>query len=398
MDIWVRDKYSLEFPICFMHYGRVFNNEKQTCSQERFDLHLTGFLFLIATLSSIFHNSLDVLVHDGYTTLFKSLLFLIFASLIVNSKLHLQALMWACVLSVAATAAKQGIKVAVSGGNHVVYGMSSTFNDNNLSAFATLMTIPMCLYLISQHKNSKIFVLGLIGAICSSIIFVLGSDSRGGLLGLLVLFGFYFLKSKHKFLLSTIALILGVFALGLLDDEWFDRMQTITEANEDSSFQGRLIAWKLSILLAIQSPIWGAGFDSVAYGPVWQGVMGYWNLVSFIPSPYPTKGHVAHSIYFQVLGDLGFVGFFLFFGIIMTAYRRFKSYTKLSIPNNKSDWLSEASVYLRLALVCYLVSGAALSVAYNEMTLLLIALAIRFNAIKEPFAAHVKPIKGGTRV
>lgn len=381
-------RWNMLFALCTM-IAYVISKHKPQRQQDK--LYTLLFFFLvIATLSTLFHNSIDAIVQARYVTLVKSLVFLLFASLIINSKLHIEAVLWACVLSVAATSAKQGIKVVMSGGGHVVYGISSTFNDNNLSAFATLVTIPMCIYLIAQYKHSKILQLGLVGLVCSSVIFVLGSDSRGGLLGLLALGGFYFFKSKHKLLMTSVAFVLGVFALSLMDDQWFERMNTIKEADQDESFQGRLIAWKLSILLAIQSPIWGAGFDSVAVRSVWTGVLQYWDLVSFIPSNFPEKGHVAHSIYFQVLGDIGFVGFFLFFGIIATCYFRFKRYSRQS-DNDELKWLYEVSTYLRLSLVCYFVAGAALSVAYNEMTMLMVALAIVFNRIIQKHSPKALP-------
>jgi O-antigen ligase len=161
-----------------------------------------------------------------------------------------------------------------------------------------------------------------------------------------------------------------------MDASWFERMNTIKDANEDGSFMGRVMAWKLSILMALNSPIWGGGFDAVAYGPTWRGLLSQWHLVSWIPSPVPVKGYVAHSIYFQVLGDMGFVGFFVFFSMIWVTYRKYK---KLMRSPSSSEWLKTVSMYCTIAIVCYLVAGAALSVAYNEIILMLIALSMRLS-------------------
>jgi len=366
-------RWNMIFALCTM-VGYVFMKNKP---KVRFNGIFVSMIFLLilATLASFFHQGFGIVVWARWDSFFKAVIFFVFVFLIVEKKLHVDALMWACVLSVTATAAKQGAKVFFSGGGHVVYGMSSTFSDNNLSAFATLMCIPLTLYLIAVYKDKFILKWGLIGAVGVSVIFILGSDSRGGLLGLLVLAGYYYLKSNKKGVLTVAFLLVGALGLSLMDASWFERMNTITEATEDNSFMGRVIAWKFAILMALSDPLTGGGFDSIAYRPTWSALMSKWHLLSFIETPYPTKGHVAHSIYFQVLGDLGILGFVLFFGILASTMSVIKK--QLKRVQSSKDGAQEVPVelYLRLALICYFVAGAALSVAYNEMVFMIIAVA-----------------------
>lgn len=359
--------------------GYVFMKNKPKVEFSSIFVMMT-LLLILATLSSIFHSGFDVLVWASWERFFKAYIFFVFTYLIVDRKHHVEALMWACVFSITATAAKQGLKVFFSGGGHVVYGMSTTFNDNNLSAFATLVCIPLTAYLLWLYKDRIYIKFALLGAIFTSVLFVLGTDSRGGFVGLLVLFGFYFLKSKQKIPIAFMAIIAGVVGLSLMDASWFDRMSTINEATEDSSFMGRVIAWKLSILMALQSPFLGGGFDAIAYRPTWTALLANWDAVSFISSPIPEKGHVAHSIYFQVLGDLGFLGFFLFFFIVFKASRNYKSIRKFT---NQDDWEFNFARFAGIALICFLAAGAALSVAYNEITLTLFALSAKVLILVE---------------
>lgn len=360
-------RWNMIFALCTM-VGYVFMKNKPKVKFNGIFVSMICLLIL-ATLASFFHQGFDLLVWQRWDSFLKASIFFVFVFLIVEKKLHVEALMWACVLSVTATAAKQGFKVFFSGGGHVVYGMSSTFNDNNLSAFATLMCIPFTLYLISLYKDKFLFKWGLVGAIGVSVIFILGSDSRGGLLGLLVLAGYYFLKSNKKGVLTLAFLVVGAVGLSLMDASWFERMNTITDATEDGSFMGRVIAWKFAILMAINDPLTGGGFDAIAYRPTWSGLMSQWSMLSFIETPYPQTGHVAHSIYFQVLGDLGIVGFVLFFSII---WKAFKVMGKMAENN---DWTAEVAIYLKLSIICFLTAGAALSVAYNEIMFMLIGVA-----------------------
>jgi probable O-glycosylation ligase (exosortase A-associated) len=359
-------RWNMIFALCTI-VGYVFMKNKRKVKVNGLFMSMIA-LTLLATIASIFHQGFDLQVWDRWERFVKAIVFFVFVFLIVDKKLHVEALMWACVLSVTASAAKQGFKVFFSGGSHVVYGMSSTFNDNNLSAFATLMCIPLMLYLIALYKDKFIFKWGLIGAVGVSVVFILGSDSRGGLLGLLTLAGFFFLKSNRKGSLIVAFLVVGAVGLSLMDASWFERMNTITEATEDSSFMGRVIAWKFAILMAINDPLTGGGFDAIAYKPTWTGLMSQWSMLSFIETPYPKVGHVAHSIYFQVLGDLGFLGFILFYSIIWKTYRVMNQLAK------QDDWTGEIAVYFKLSIICFLVAGAALSVAYNEIVFMIIGL------------------------
>jgi hypothetical protein len=45
----------------------------------------------------------------------------------------------------------------------------------------------------------------------------------------------------------------------LMTEEWFKSMDTIHHAGQDGSFMERVVAWKIATLIALDSPILGAG-------------------------------------------------------------------------------------------------------------------------------------------
>lgn len=328
--------------------------------------------FLHATLSTIFNIGFDPHVWQEWEYLFKSIVFFIFVVLIVHKKIHIEALMWACVFSISIRAAGDGVSVLLSGGGHVVRGLSPTFPDNNLSALATLMCLPMLFYLYTQYKQHILFKAGLLGLIFTNVLFVLGSDSRGGFLGLLVLAGYFFVKSKKKVPILIGLTLISLIGLSVMDNAWFDRMNTIQNANQDGSFMSRVVSWKVALLLAIENPIFGGGFDAAAYKPTWQALVLNFDKVNFIPSPEPKVTHVSHSIYFQVLGDLGFIGLILFLIILNKTYQQFNFLRK----SKGEAWLTSLGTFMTLSIVAFAVSGAALNAAYNEIFLMLVGLAI----------------------
>lgn len=330
-------------------------------------------LFIHATFSSLLHIGFDLHVWQEWEYLLKATVFGVFVALIVKKKQHFVALAWACALSIGARAAIDGMKVVVSGGGHVAGGISPTFNDNNLSAMATLVCLPLLFFLYSEYKKYLFFKVALIAFIVTNVIFVLGSDSRGGLLGLLVLAGFFFMKSKHKFKISLGIVVLGVIGLSLMDAAWFERMESIKTAKEDGSFMGRVISWKLATILAIQNPIFGGGFDASSYGPTWTLLTYDFYMLSFIATPEPHTVHVAHSIYFQVLGDLGFVGLCIYMSLLYAAYRIFSSVRKKPLLK---DWEQSFSTYVTLSIIAFAFAGAALSAAYNPLFFMLVGLTV----------------------
>jgi probable O-glycosylation ligase (exosortase A-associated) len=111
---------------------------------------------------------------------------------------------------------------------------------------------------------------------------------------------FLWLKSSNKMTLGVLIVVMAPLMLLMMPSKWFDRIDTINTYEEDSSAMGRINAWKMATNLAMDRPLTGGGFE--IYDP---GVF-----MQYAPNPYDI--HAAHSIYFQVLGEHGFVGLFLY--------------------------------------------------------------------------------------
>ena len=326
---------------------------------------------LQVTLSSFTHIGSENEVWREYEFFIKSIIFFVFICLIVNKPLHIEALLWACVMSIGARACIEGMKFVHSGGGHVVRSISTMFSDNNLGALASLMVIPMMIYLYTRYQH-KLIKFGLGSFIFLNVMFIIGSDSRGGFLGLLVLGAYFFWKSQRKGIVLVLLIFFGLVVLQVADQNWMERMQTIENAGEDGSFMSRLIVWKLSLLLALKHPILGGGFNAVAYFPTWVVLVADFNTLSFIPSPNPSTLYVAHSIYFQVLGDTGFVGFTWYGFILLLTFTGLNKVRK----NTQDEWAKTLVIYLQLSFVAFAVAGAALSAAYNSIFLFIVGLTI----------------------
>ena len=331
------------------------------------------FFFIWSTISSILTISNPDVVWFEWNVFFKIVIFYVLCILTIKTKHHVNVFMWAISLSAAYFGAGEGLKYFVTIGGHTIEGIpGSRLSDRNELALALNMTIPIIIFLFTQTK-SKWLKIALAGAISLNVLAILGSYSRGGLLGLLVLAGYFFLQSKRKVLVS----ILLIFAVSIsslfVSDEWTERMDTIETMDQDASFLGRVLAWKQATLMAIDHPIFGGGFKAGQNQVIWIMYEPEFYKLDFIVDTSGftvNKAKAAHSIYFQVLGDQGFVGLCIFLIILLVAYRKLSWVTK----HSQDEWVINLARMLKVSLVAYCAGGAALSLPYFDLSFALFAL------------------------
>jgi putative inorganic carbon (hco3(-)) transporter len=264
----------------------------------------------------------------------------------------------------------------VTAGGHKVWGPgTSNIADNNAFALAIIMTIPIVIYLFT-HSRNVLLRSALAGGIFLLIVAVIGTASRGGLVGILALGAWILLTTKRKFAFLVLGLPMALIALTFAPDVWYQRMSTIESASDDSSFMGRVIAWKINTLAAIDHPLTGAGFQSTNDLGIWLHYAREFSTLDFIPTPPPdpVAAHAAHSIYFQVLGDMGFVGLAIFLLLLMAAWRNSSITVARSRNRPELRWAGDLARTFQYCLVPYMVSGAALNMAYFDLTFSIVAL------------------------
>ena len=367
-------------------------------NKNKLELSSTGTLVLLffawTTVSSCFAMAPSEIVWNFWNDFLKTVLLFVLITLVMSKKRHIDFLLWCLVLSIGFYAALEGLKFIASGGGHKIEGLPGhTLGDRNELAVAFAMMLPICFYLLAEYgKKSMLIRFGLIGLLLLLVIAIIGTQSRGGTIALAVVGAYLFFKSKHKILLLVTSLVLGSLFYGLIPSDWFNRMDTMQNIGGDSSFMGRVVAWKLSLILALQHPFVGGGFKSLEYWPVWTMLSMDFNSISFFPTgnafPDPKGSHAAHSIYFQVLGEHGFVGLLLFVSMLITAFRKAgkvgEAVTKIGGP----QWIINLATTIRLSLFAYCVGAAALSFAYFDMTYALFALVLVLEKRILPALTH----------
>jgi len=333
---------------------------------------------LIATLFSKEKKSLPItgltvfwmlfILWMGFTTLFalnpdqaleqlikvvKIQLIIFFTLMLIHNKEQVIALLWVIVGSIGFFGVKGGLFTIATAGAFRVWGPPGSFiEDNNELAVALLMLLPLIYYLKTQVTNvwaQRGLLLSML--LCGLSVFA--SYSRGAFLTIGVMSLYLLLRTKNKVIILALLFIGGVLVLSFLPSQWHERISTIQEYEQDASAMGRINAWTYSVNVA-NDRLTGGGFNS-------------WSTLTFqIYAPNPNSVHAAHSIYFGVLGDHGWIGLLLFLTILLLAWR-----TSVWIRKNTRDmadlkWAYDFAYYFQISMVAYCVGGAFLSLAYFD--------------------------------
>ncbi len=279
--------------------------------------------------------------------------------LLITDQKKIDFLIWVIVGSIGFYSVKGGVFTVMTGGVSRVYGPPGGFiQENNSLALATLMVVPLILYLFRISTNTWI-KMALCGAILLSLISALGSQSRGALLSIIAVCGYFWISSRYKVATGLAIIVLAFVGFNFMPESWHDRMNTIQNYEQDSSAMGRINAWWYAFNVA-NDRVTGAGLNS-------------WNLESFYKyAPNPLDVHAAHSIYFGVLADHGWPGLIMFLLIILMAWRNL-SFVIRQASGTPMAYLAGA---IKVSLVAYMSGGAFLSLAYFDLPWHLYAISI----------------------
>lgn len=325
--------------------------------------------FIQTTITSFYALAPSFIVWGDWENFSKVILFFIFTSLIIRSRNQFNFFIWAIVLSISFMGFVEGLKYISSGGYHHIKGPSGNIlSDNNHMAVALCMTLPLISYLIPE-TNEKLIKNGLRVMFVICIIAILGTYSRGGFIGLVIVLGYFLLKTQHKIKGIITIVFVGILASVYVSSSWINRMDSIDNPMDSGSFTTRINSWKIHTLMALDRPFVGGGFKGALMGEQWRRLAVDIDKFDFIPTPPPgNKGWAAHSIYFQALGDQGFPGLFLFLSIIFLCFMKLTSIEKYYLNlGSKEDWHSNLAKMIKVSLMAYCVAGAAVSLAYVEL-------------------------------
>jgi probable O-glycosylation ligase (exosortase A-associated) len=290
---------------------------------------------------------------------------MVFATfLLIWDRWRLDGLIWTIAVSIGFYGVKGGIFTIVTGGNDRVHGPEYTYiQDNNDLALALVAVIPMMRYLQLRSGN-KWIRFGLSAAMLLCTVAVLGSYSRGGMVALVTVMILMVMKSRKRVLFGLLLIVAITLALKVMPQQWFDRMNSIKQYQQDNSALGRFNAWSFAWNVASHHPLTGGGFR----------VFTKSNFEIYAPDP--TDFHEAHNIFFKVLGEHGFPGVILFILLWVTSWGSARWIRKATRGDPDLLWASDLASMLQVSLAGYMLGGSFLNLAYFALPYHLMAIVV----------------------
>ena len=315
----------------------------------------------IATLFAI-HPEISV---PRWEEVAKILLMTVVTTCIVQSRDRIQQLVWVIVGSVGFYGLRGGIFTILTGGNYRVWGPPDSFiEDNNQLALALIMLLPLMSYLRGTTDNRWVR-LGLWGGMGLTLVAIVGTYSRGGLIALSVTLGYFWLKSRQRLLTGAIVAIAIAGALVVAPPQWYGRMATIGDYQQDQSALSRFEAWAFAYRLALDHPIVGGGMDV------------YVDQALFLRyAPEAGTNRAIHSIYFQVLVDTGFVGLGIFLVMLSLSFATARRIIRSVRDRSDLQWAGNLAAMIQVSLLGYALAGALLSLGYFDLYYALLAILV----------------------
>ena len=325
-------------------------------------LVLFGLWMLFTTRFALFPSVADVQWQKVWRVLLGTLLTLQLAT----SQRRLLWLAGVAAASLGFYGVKGGVFTLLSAGADRVFGPPLSFiADNNDLGLALLMTLPL-LWFFAQSAPRRWQRHALLAAVALTLVAIVGTQSRGALVGLCVMGLLLFLKSRNRLVPLLVAIGFGSVLPLVAPAAWFDRMATILAWREDNSALGRLDSWRNALAIANER-LTGGGFQ-------------------YLPQ---VGRHDAHSIYFQVLGEHGWPGLLLFVAALACAWHRAGVVRRRARKDPQLAWAGDLATMVQVSLAAYLSAGAFLGLAYFDFCYLLIALLIQLDVVS---AHQVAPV------
>jgi probable O-glycosylation ligase (exosortase A-associated) len=283
--------------------------------------------------------------------------------ILLTTRPRIEALLWTICISLGYFIVRDGLHTLWSGGRYLAFGPGGTeIAGNNEFGVAMLMVAPLLFYLgrVAAWKWAR---LGAFGGLALALLTALGTYSRGALGGLGALGGMLLVVSRRRLALLAIGAVCAVAVVAFLPGFWLHRVESIGGFDTDTSFEGRVQAWTHGVHVALARPLVGGG-------------MGAFSLPVYKKYSPGLHNRAAHSIYFQTLGEQGFVGLAIFLALIAAGWRNCLGAIRLARDKPELAWAGLLGRCLLFSMVGYMTAGALLTLANLDLYYMILSLTV----------------------
>ncbi|MGQ0558804.1 MAG: DUF5935 domain-containing protein [Sphingosinicella sp.] len=321
------------------------------------------------------HADLPLEAMSKWEWAWKAMAFAIFLPWTLHSRLRIETLLLFMTLAAGAIVIVGGIKTMMSGGG---YGSLNLMVDNNsglyegsiISMFAIAL-IPIILWftrfgtLFPPDWRVKAFGFALVFA---CLLMPIGTEARTGLICVGVL-GLLMLRDvKRRLLYIGGAFLLALAAIPFLPASFTERMGTISGYQADQSANTRLAVWQWTMDYVQRQPL-GGGFEAYRQNRIQVQTVDVIETgeVAIVRARMEAdEGRAWHSAYFEMLGEQGWPGLFLFVLIHVTGLVRMEIIRRRYRSRADGlEWVAPLATALQHFQIVYLVGGLFVAVAWQ---------------------------------
>lgn len=326
--------------------------------------HLLLFSFVtFAWLSSLYSMYPDISAEGALPFIW--FLEVVFLSSTVTNLKQLKALLiiyFLCIFKMsfygARTWAMRGFEFSDWG----IKGPPGFFNNSGefslLIAIAGVMAIP---FIVAMKPSTRVYWLLPV----TSFMTVLGANSRGGQLALLVGCVYLLLVYKKIKIKNIIAVIaLGVAVWFILPEEQKERFSA---AGDDGTSTARLVYWEAGIDMARENPLFGVGYRAFPehFDLYYRGTDDRLTI---------SRKEVAHNAVVEVASTLGLPALFFYLLMHLAIFRKTATHSLMSTEDQ--NFVLHLSRALSAAIIVYFVGSMFMSITFYPYIYFLLSLKI----------------------
>lgn len=260
------------------------------------------------------------------------------------------------------------------------------FAESSGMAAHLVATLPLigAMFFMARTWWGRLFALGT-GAFAVNLLIL--TRTRNALAGLVPMAFACVLSLPRGYRLKGVfGVIIGaLLAVHLTDAGWWQRMETLADYRNDASAAMRLSFWKAAVQMVFDYPL-GIGLGNFHYSSM-----------DYVPGLSAVRS--AHSTFFSCLAELGWLGFFVFLGILFVTLRRLSRNRAIArtmpemleitpLGRRTRFHLGWHAVALRAGLVGYLGCGLFTTRLWAEDLWLLIGLAACLDNVSKYMVAQ----------
>jgi putative inorganic carbon (HCO3(-)) transporter len=321
---------------------------------------------------------------------FKTILFTVLLPFVFRSRIQMEAALLVILCCIASNVLPFAIKTVLGGGGYgAAFGLVGVNagwggEGSTLSTYA-FACLPLVVYLrrhslLAPSRGWLRWV--YLAAPGIAAIGAFGSFARAALVACFVWAVLAWWQSRRKLMVAIMMVAAGAAVVPLMGDAWQARISTAFEPRQEASANTRLLVWAWTIDLANRYPA-GAGFMAYLGNRIeTRDAYGQENV---------EEGRAFHSIYFEVLGEHGWIGFAMFLALFAVFFLDMQRIRRKVRNTPDLEWLGDLARALSHSVLIFMAGAAFVGIAFSPLHYYLFALGISASAALRRAAATPVP-------